>query len=122
MESGGAATVTFHDPCYLGRQNGEYEAPRDLLSGAGAELVEMDRIKQNSFCCGGGGAQAWKEEEAGTQAVNSARFEEASTTKADTVAVGCPYCLKMLSDAGAKDGSKMEVKDVAEIVAKAIAG
>jgi Fe-S oxidoreductase len=122
MKSSVEATVTFHDPCYLGRQNGEYEAPRDLLSSAGTELVEMDRVKENSFCCGGGGAQAWKEEEAGTQAVNSARFEEASTTKADTVAVGCPFCLKMLSDAGAKDGSEMEVEDVAEIVAKAIAG
>ena len=65
MRSGDSSPLTFHDPCYLGRQNGEYEAPRELLSRTGSELVEMGRIKQNSFCCGGGGAQAWKEEEPG---------------------------------------------------------
>lgn len=108
--------VTFHDPCYLGRHNGEVEAPRDALTKAGSILLEMDRNKNNSFCCGAGGAQMWKEEEHGTQAVNVNRFEEAQSTGATTLAVGCPFCFQMMKDANQAAGAPMQVKDVAQVV------
>ena len=120
MGSGDSSPLTFHDPCYLGRQNGEYEAPRELLSRTGSELVEMGRVKQNSFCCGGGGAQAWKEEEPGSRSVSVSRFEEAMATGAGKLAVGCPFCFRMLNDAGSERGSEIEVRDVAEVVAEAM--
>jgi Fe-S oxidoreductase len=110
--------VTFHDPCYLGRHNGVIEAPRDSLYAAGIETVEMPRNGAKSFCCGAGGAQAWKEEEPGTSRVNAARFAEAKSTGADTVAVGCPFCMGMLTSASNEDGSGIQIKDVAEIVAE----
>lgn len=110
--------VTFHDPCYLGRHNGIIDAPRDALAQAGFTLLEMDRTKANSFCCGAGGAQMWKEEEAGSERVNEARFAEARKTGADVLAVGCPFCLTMLNDASKADGDALPVKDVAEIVAE----
>jgi Fe-S oxidoreductase len=112
--------VTFHDPCYLGRHNGIYDAPREALAQAGLTLLEMDRHKNNSFCCGAGGAQMWKEEEKGRQAVNANRYAEAKATGADTLAIGCPFCARMLNDANTQAGSPMKVKDVAEIVAEAI--
>ncbi|MCK6630004.1 MAG: (Fe-S)-binding protein [Anaerolineae bacterium] len=112
--------VTFHDPCYLGRHNGIYDSPREALAQAGLTLLEMSRSKNNSFCCGAGGAQMWKEEEHGTQAVNANRYAEAKTTGADTLAIGCPFCARMLNDANTQAGSPMKVKDVAEIVAEAI--
>jgi len=110
--------VTFHDPCYLGRHNGVIEAPRDALKSAGIEMVEMPRNGAKSFCCGAGGAQMWKEEENGTARVNATRFAEAKSTGADTVAVGCPFCMTMMSDASKADGDNIQVKDVAEIVAE----
>ncbi len=110
--------VTFHDPCYLGRHNKITDAPRDDLKSAGIEVVEMPRNGAKSFCCGAGGAQMWKEEEAGTARVNSTRFAEAKATGADTVAVGCPFCLTMMTDAAKGEGSEIQVKDVAEIVAE----
>ncbi|MBL8103171.1 MAG: (Fe-S)-binding protein [Anaerolineales bacterium] len=110
--------VTFHDPCYLGRHNKITDAPRDGLKSAGIETVEMPRNGAKSFCCGAGGAQMWKEEEEGTARVNSTRFAEAKSTGADTVAVGCPFCLTMMTDASKADGDSMQVKDVAEIVAE----
>ncbi len=112
--------VTFHDPCYLGRHNGVYASPRETLAKAGATLLEMDRSRGNSFCCGAGGAQMWKEEGHGTQAVNINRYEEAQATGAKTLAVGCPFCARMLNDANNAAGSPMQVKDVAEVVAEAI--
>lgn len=112
--------VTFHDPCYLGRHNGVVDAPRDALAKAGVTLLEMDRSKKNSFCCGAGGAQMWKEEEHGTEAVSLNRFKEAHHTGADTVAVGCPFCMTMMKDANTEEGNPMKVKDVAQIVAEAI--
>jgi Fe-S oxidoreductase len=84
-------------------------------------LLEMDRHHSNSFCCGAGGAQMWKEEEKGVQAVNANRYAEAKATGADTLAVGCPFCARMLNDANTQAGAPMKVKDVAEIVAEAIA-
>lgn len=113
-------SVTFHDPCYLGRHNREYDAPRRVLAGAGATLAEMPRSRADSFCCGAGGAQVWKEEEHGTAAVNIVRFDEAKATGAATLAVGCPFCARMLNDANAAAGTPMRVKDVAELVAEAL--
>ena len=117
--------VTFHDPCYLGRHNGIFEAPRQALESAGALTIEMPRNSSKSFCCGAGGAQMWKEEEAGTRRVSAARLEEAKQTLkgagAQTLAVGCPFCMTMMTDASKTDGGSLEVKDVAEIVAERLA-
>jgi Fe-S oxidoreductase len=110
--------VTFHDPCYLGRHNQTFEAPRTTLKSAGALTIEMPRNEAKAFCCGAGGAQMWKEEENGTARVNEARFAEAKATGAGTVAVGCPFCLTMMNDATKADGGNIQVKDVAEIVAE----
>ncbi len=113
--------LTFHDPCYLGRHNQVYNAPREVLHLAGASLTELPRHRNNSFCCGAGGAQMWKEEEHGTARVNENRFAEAAATGKDTLAVGCPFCLAMLTDAAKAAKSEMQVKDVAEVVAETIA-
>src|SRR5688572_12577870 len=110
--------ITYHDPCYLGRHNQVFEAPRENLASAGVEVIEMPRNSAKSFCCGAGGAQMWKEEEPGSARVNATRFAEAKSTGADTLAVGCPFCMTMLSDASKTDGGAMQVMDVAEIVAK----
>jgi Fe-S oxidoreductase len=114
----GIDKITFHDPCYLGRQNGIIEPPRDVLRGAGFWTVEMPRSGAQSFCCGAGGAQMWKEEEHGTEAVNMARYQEATTSNAKTLAVGCPFCLTMMTDAAKSEEGGMVVKDVAEIIAE----
>jgi Fe-S oxidoreductase len=108
--------VTFHDPCYLGRHNGIIQDPREALRQAGATLLEMKRHGTDSFCCGAGGAQMWKEEEHGTEAVNMNRFREAQGTGAQTLAVGCPFCATMMHDANRETGETMVVKDVAELV------
>ena len=109
--------ITFHDPCYLGRQNNITEAPRSVISHVGGTLMEMPRSKNNSFCCGAGGAQMWMDEP--TPRINDARYEEASATGASTVATGCPFCLTMLSDAATRSESEGPViKDIAEIVAE----
>ncbi len=112
--------VTFHDPCYLGRQNGIISEPRDALAKAGATLLEMDKTKQDSFCCGAGGAQYWKEEEHGSEAVNLKRFAQAQATGAATLAVGCPFCATMMIDANREHGEPMQVRDVAELVAESL--
>ena len=112
--------VTFHDPCYLGRHNDVLAEPRTALAQAGMHLLEMDRSGKDSFCCGAGGAQMWKEEEHGQEAVNINRFHEAQQTGASTLAVGCPFCATMMVDANREAGSPMQVKDVAQIVAEAM--
>ncbi len=112
--------VTFHDPCYLGRHNGIVDAPRALLAAGNIELEEMPRHGQQSFCCGAGGAQFWKEEEPGERAVSSERYAEARATGAETVAVGCPFCLTMMSDAANAAGDGVEVKDVVELIAEGL--
>jgi Fe-S oxidoreductase len=112
--------VTFHDPCYLGRHNDIYQDPREALAKAGAILLEMDRHGSDSFCCGAGGAQMWKEEEAGSAAVNATRFAEAQATGAAVLAVGCPFCARMMNDANTNAGGPMAVRDIAEVVAAAI--
>ena len=116
--AGDGLSVTFHDPCYLGRHNKVFTAPRDALRSVGALTVEMPRNMTKSFCCGAGGAQMWKEEEAGTARVNEVRFAEAKATGAKLVAVGCPFCLTMLNDASKADNDSMQVKDIAELVAE----
>ena len=113
--------ITFHDPCYLGRANGEYEAPRDLLRKLEVELVEMKRCKTNGLCCGAGGAQMFKELEPGSKDINIERTQEAVQTKASIVATGCPFCNTMITD-GVKHQEKeaqVQVMDVAEMIANA---
>ncbi len=113
-------SVTFHDPCYLGRHNGIVQEPREALAQAGATLLEMGKHGTDSFCCGAGGAQMWKEEEHGTATVNATRFAEARKTGAETLAVGCPFCATMMHDANRESGEPMKVKDVAELVVEAM--
>lgn len=113
--------ITYHDPCYLGRGNGVYEAPRKALEALDADLVEMRRCKSNGLCCGAGGAQMFKEPERGKKDINIERIEEAVETKAEVVAAACPFCMTMLRD-GVKSLEKdkeMEVLDIAEITALA---
>lgn len=114
--------ITFHDPCYLGRHNGIVDAPRQALGSTDAFVVEMPRHGKQSFCCGAGGAQMWKEEEHGkgpnAEPVNVNRFREAEATGAQTVAVGCPFCLTMMSDAAKNSKKDVQVKDVAEVLAE----
>lgn len=114
------SAITFHDPCYLGRQNDIITEPRLAILQTGARLVEMGRSGAKSFCCGAGGAQVWKEEEHGSEGVNANRFQEALATGADTLAVGCPFCIMMMNDARKDAGSDMQILDVAEIVAQAL--
>lgn len=113
-------TITFHDPCYLGRYNNTYDAPREALSAlAGVTTVEMSMSKKKSFCCGAGGGRMFMEEDIGKR-INIERTEQAMATGATTVATGCPFCMTMLTD-GVKDKSiedTMKVKDIAEIVAE----
>ncbi|GGW96678.1 (Fe-S)-binding protein [Salegentibacter mishustinae] len=113
--------ITFHDPCYLGRANGEYEAPRDLLRKLEVELVEMRKCKSNGLCCGAGGGQMFKEPEPGNKDVNIERTEQAMEVKPEVIAAGCPFCNTMMTD-GVKDKNKedsVEVMDVAELIANA---
>lgn len=113
--------ITFHDPCYLGRANGEYEAPRQLLQKLDAELVEMKRCRQNGLCCGAGGGQMFKEPEKGKVDVNVERTGEALAEKPDVIAVGCPFCMTMITD-GVKhfnQNDTVAVKDIAELLAEA---
>ena len=113
--------ITFHDPCYLGRGNGEYEAPRELLEKLDAELVEMKRCRQKGFCCGAGGAQMFKEAEPGNKEVNVERTEEALELKPQIIATGCPFCNTMMTDGVKNFNAENEVKvmDVAELIAMA---
>lgn len=112
--------AVFHDPCYLGYHSGEYEAPRRVLAGAGLSLAEMERNRAYSFCCGAGGAQMWKEEEPGDEAVYSRRYAQARAAGAELAAVACPFCANMFNDANTEAGEPLRVKDVAEIVAESL--
>ena len=113
----GQESVTFHDPCYLGRHNKIYDAPRNALKSLSLNVIEMPHSGAKSFCCGAGGAQMWKEEEHGDAAVSETRFAEAEACGAGTLAVGCPFCLTMMEDAKKVDGSELNVLDIAEIIA-----
>tara|TARA_R110002049_G_scaffold132091_1_gene290934 strand:- start:1041 stop:1832 length:792 start_codon:yes stop_codon:yes gene_type:complete len=113
--------ITFHDPCYLGRANGVYEAPRELIRKLDAELVEMKNCKKKGLCCGAGGAQMFKEPEKGTKDINIERTEQALDTKPEIIAAGCPFCNTMMTD-GIKNKEKegdIAVLDIAELIAQA---
>ena len=110
--------VTFHDPCYLGRANGVYEAPREIIRKIDAELVEMKNCKQRGLCCGAGGAQMFKEPEKGDKDVNIERTEQALETKPEIIAAGCPFCNTMMTD-GVKNKEReasIKVMDIAELL------
>ena len=113
--------ITFHDPCYLGRANSVYEAPREVLKTTEASLVEMKRHKRTAMCCGAGGAQMFKEPEKGDMDVNVLRTKDALETKPNIIATGCPYCNTMMTD-GIKAHEKendVKVMDIAELIANA---
>jgi len=117
VNGGQAGTITYHDPCYLGRHNKVYDAPRELVGASGATLTEMPRHAETGFCCGAGGARMWMEEHLGTR-VNHNRVDEALTLDPATIATGCPFCRVMLSD-GVGDRGKseeVEVVDVAQLL------
>src|SRR6476659_8037050 len=122
--SSGKPAITFHDPCYLGRWNGEYDAPRavlDALPSGAAGRVELPRNKQHGFCCGAGGGRMWMEEKIGTR-VNHNRVDEVLASGASPVATACPFCTIMLRD-GVQDlnaGDKVQVLNVSELVAKSM--
>jgi Fe-S oxidoreductase/nitrate reductase gamma subunit len=119
------AVVAYHDPCYLGRHNGVYDAPRNLLNIVSNERVELGRNRENSFCCGAGGAQFWKEEETGTQKISDNRYREAQQALAGgenkVLAVGCPFCKSMLDSTAARgQQDAIAVKDVAELLLESV--
>ena len=113
--------ITFHDSCYIGRYNGIYDAPRNLLSASGADLAEMGRSRDKGFCCGAGGARMFMEERAGKR-VNIERTEEALSLNPKTIATACPFCMTMMTDGVKAKGAeeKVQVRDVAEILAESI--
>jgi Fe-S oxidoreductase len=113
--------ITYHDPCYLGRANQVYEAPRELLEKLEVALTEMKRSKANGLCCGAGGAQMFKEPEAGNKDINIERTEDALETQPEVIAAACPFCNTMMTD-GVKNKEKegqIQVLDVAEMIAQA---
>ena len=113
--------ITFHDPCYLGRANGVYEAPRELIRKLDAELVEMKNCKKQGLCCGAGGGQMFKEPEKGDKDVNVERTEQALETQPEIIAAACPFCNTMMTD-GVKSKEKeasVVVMDIAELIANA---
>jgi len=120
LSADGNGAVTYHDPCYLGRHNGVFDQPRALIESTGAKLTEPSRNRSNSFCCGAGGGQFWKDEEKGTERVSTNRYRELKQTGAKTVATGCPFCMRMITEETAKEEPEiaMEVLDVAEIVVR----
>lgn len=114
--------ITYHDSCYLGRANDIYEAPRAIIEALDADLAEMKRSKAKGLCCGAGGGQMFKEPEHGSKDINIERTEEALETNAKTIAVGCPFCMTMMSD-GVKNKEKeseIKVLDLAELISKSL--
>ncbi|MFC3779010.1 (Fe-S)-binding protein [Mycolicibacterium holsaticum] len=116
----GGRDITYHDPCYLGRHNKVYEAPRELVGASGAQLTEMPRHADRGLCCGAGGARMWMEEHIGKR-VNHERVEEAMDTGASAIATACPFCRVMITDgvddvAAAREVEKTEVLDVAQLL------
>jgi len=112
-------SITFHDPCYLGRANGEYDAPRDILNALSNGLTEMKRHKSFALCCGAGGGQMFKEAEKGDKEVFLERMEDVTETKCDIVVTACPFCMTMLTDGIKYTNQEESMKnyDIAELVA-----
>lgn len=120
LSEGALQNVTFHDPCYLGRYNDEYEAPRKALKAVkGLQILEMDRNKNKGLCCGAGGGHFWMDLKIGER-VNVIRTEEAAKTGADTVATACPFCMQMMEDGTKLTGKEesLNVRDIAEVIAE----
>ena len=121
-----ASSVTYHDPCYLGRHGGVYDAPRNVLRVLTNDFVELERKRENSFCCGAGGGQFWKEEEAGSERISDNRYREAQARleghgEGTVLAVGCPFCKSMLeSTPGKGEAGGIAVKDVAELLLESV--
>src|SRR5699024_4013148 len=119
VASGQGRQVTYHDPCFLGRHNKGFEAPRELIGASGANLVEMPRNKHTGFGCGAGGARMWMEETIGER-INVNRTQEALDTGASAIAIGCPFCKTMMSDGvnnlAEDDDTKPEVLDIAQMI------
>lgn len=117
-----SSAFTYHDPCYLGRYNAGYSAPREIINVlSGATLREMERSRNRSFCCGGGGGHTWMEEQTGTR-VNVNRLAQVLQTGADTVVTACPYCLQMMEEGIERKEVKerLKARDIAELVAEAM--
>jgi Fe-S oxidoreductase len=120
------SSVTYHDPCYLGRHNGVYDAPRNVLRILSNDFVELERKRENSFCCGAGGAQFWKEEEEGSERISDNRYREvqqrlASPRENKVLAVGCPFCKSMLdSTPGKNEREGIAIKDIAELLLESV--
>ena len=112
--------ITFHDPCYLGRANGEYYAPRKVIKALRADLKEMKSCKEKAMCCGAGGAQMFKDSEKGNKEINIKRTEEAIETKSNIIAAACPFCNTMLSDGlkSYENHKEIQVKDISELIDK----
>ncbi len=120
LESGvDKKSITFHDPCYLGRYNDVYDAPREVVNGLGVEVTEMHRSRNKSLCCGGGGGRAFMEEKLGNTKMSHNRLNDVLETGCGTLAAGCPFCITMFEDAIGSTGSgeKVQVEDIAELVA-----
>ena len=113
--------ITYHDPCYLGRANNIYEAPRELIQKLDAELLEMKSCRQRGLCCGAGGAQMFKEPEKGNKDVNIERTEQALETNPEIIAAACPFCNTMMTDGvkGKEKEGEIAVMDIAELIAQA---
>ena len=112
-------SITYHDPCYLGRHNQIYQPPRELLESTGVTITEMPRNKERSFCCGAGGGRMWQEEKLGSQ-INMNRVDEAIATGVQEVAVGCPFCRVMIGDGMNGRGADVEVLDVAQALLRTV--
>ena len=114
--------ITFHDPCYLGRANGIYKEPRNILGHLTGNVVEMKRHKSFALCCGGGGGQMFKEAEKGKKEVYMERTEEAITTNASVIATACPFCMNMLTDGIKYKNKEAEIKnlDIAELITQSL--
>ena len=122
VKSGTFDTVTFHDSCYIGRYNGIYEEPREVLKAVSKDssFVELPRNREKGFCCGAGGGRMWLEEKTGSR-INENRAQEVVNSNAKTVGVGCPFCMTMMSDGlKAHDRTDIRVMDVAEMVSEAM--
>ena len=118
LKEGAPTTFTFHDPCYLGRYNGEYDAPRDTLSKIGSlKIVEMDRSRENGMCCGAGGGHFWFDMKVGKR-INVLRVDQAAETEAQGIATACPFCMQMLEDGVKLTDRELPVKDLAELIAE----
>lgn len=113
--------ITYHDPCYLGRANKIFEAPRDLIKKLDAELVEMKACKTKGLCCGAGGAQMFKDAEEGDKEINIERTEQALDTQAEIIVAACPFCNTMMTDGikNKKQEDEVKIMDVAELIANA---